>query len=81
LLSFSADELEVMVANAKKFNDFHTAVGQYLHYRLGFQYNDWHRQLYLAVPSEIYNTEFSKPLFQDSIHIHQIKIIVYNTDP
>lgn len=62
-------------------NDFHAAVGQYLHYRLGFKYNDISRELYLAVPSEIYTAEFSKALFQDSIKTHKIKIISYTTDP
>ena len=61
-------------------NDFHAAVGQYLHYKLGFKYNGWERQLYLAVPSEIYAAEFHKPLFQDSIQTYGIKILVYTSD-
>lgn len=62
-------------------NDFHAAVGQYLHYQLGFNYNGWTRKLYLAVPAEIYAAEFHKPLFQDSIQTYRIKILVYRTEP
>lgn len=62
-------------------NDFHAAVGQYLHYLLGFRYNGWDRKLFLAVPVEIYANEFHKPLFQDSIQTYGIKILVYSADP
>lgn len=67
--------------DASAINDFHAAVGQYLHYQLGFRYNGWNRKLYLAVPAEIYATEFCKPLFQDSIQTYQIKILVYTAEP
>jgi hypothetical protein len=66
--------------DASTVNDFHTAIGQYLHYKLGFKYNGWEHKLYLAVPSDIYNAEFHKPLFQDSIQTYGIKILVYTTD-
>ena len=62
-------------------NDFHGAVGQYLHYKLGFTYNDWNRKLFLAVPAAIYAAEFHKPLFQDSIRTYGIKIITYTSEP
>jgi XisH protein len=61
--------------------DFHAAIGQYLHYQLGFRYNQWERKLYLAVPSDVYHSEFHKPLFQDSIQTYQIKILIYTTNP
>jgi XisH protein len=62
-------------------NDFHAAIGQYLHYQLGFKYNQWERKLYLAVPSDIYHSEFHKPLFQDSVQTYHVKILVCTTDP
>jgi hypothetical protein len=66
--------------DASAINDFHAAIGQYLHYQLGFQYNGWNRKLYLAVPVEVYNAEFNKPLFQDSIQTFNVKILVYRTE-
>lgn len=66
--------------DASAVNDFHAAIGQYLHYQLGFRYNGWNRKLYLAVPLEVYNAEFSKPLFQDSIQTFNVKILVYRTE-
>ena len=67
--------------DASVVNDFHAAVGQYLHYQLGFNYNGWKRKLYLAVPSGIYAAEFHKPLFEDSIQTYGIKILVYSAEP
>ncbi|WP_347276255.1 element excision factor XisH family protein [Leptolyngbya sp. FACHB-402] len=61
-------------------NDFHAAVGQYLHYQLAFNYNRWNRKLFLAVPKELYDTQFEKPLFQDSIRTYGIRILVYSTE-
>jgi hypothetical protein len=66
--------------DASAVNDFHAAIGQYLHYQLGFKYNGWNRKLYLAVPLEVYRTECNKPLFQDSIQIFNVKILVYRTE-
>jgi XisI protein len=41
---------------------------------LGFKYNQWERKLYLAVPSDIYHSEFHKPLFQDSVQTYHVNI-------
>nr|WP_202925032.1 XisH family protein [Myxacorys almedinensis] len=78
-------ETETVAVEIKSFldpsavNDFHTAVGQYLHYQLAFNYNQWSRKLYLAVPKEIYDTQFEKPLFRDS-QTYRIRILVYSTE-
>ncbi|GAP99376.1 element excision factor XisH family protein [Leptolyngbya sp. NIES-2104] len=66
--------------DASTVNDFHAAIGQYLHYQLGFKYNGWSRKLYLAVPLEVYRTEFDKPLYQDSLQAFKVKILVYRTE-
>lgn len=56
--------------------EFHQAVGQYLHYRLALEHNRLKNKLYLAVPETIYQQHFVKLLFQDSIQVHKVQIII-----
>lgn len=59
-------------------SDFHTALGQFLTYRIMLRAKDPERKLYLAVPKEAYNTFFQSQLAQVAIEQHDLKIIVYN---
>lgn len=59
-------------------SDFHTALGQFLNYRIMLEAKDPDRQLYLAVPLETYETFFQSRFAQVAIERHQLKIIVYN---
>ena len=58
-------------------NDFHTALGQFLNYRIMLEVNESDRLLYLAVPLEAYQTFFQSRLAQVAIERHQLKLIVY----
>ncbi len=57
--------------------DFHTALGQFLNYRIMLEVNEPERLLYLAVPLEAYQTFFQSRLAQMAIQRHQLKLIVY----
>lgn len=59
-------------------SDFHTALGQFLNYKIMLDAKDPERQLYLAVPVEIYETFFQSRFAQTAIERHQLKLIVYN---
>lgn len=59
-------------------SDFHTALGQFLNYRIMLEVNDPDRQLYLAVPLETYETFFQSRFAQVAMDRHQLKLIVYN---
>jgi len=59
-------------------SDFHTALGQFLNYRIMLEVNEPNRQLYLAVPLETYETFFQSRFAQVAIERHQLKLIVYN---
>jgi hypothetical protein len=59
-------------------SDFHTALGQFLTYRIMLKAKDPERKLYLAVPKEAYNTFFQSQLARVAIEEHDLKIIVYN---
>ncbi len=58
-------------------SDFHTALGQFLNYRIMLEVNEPDRLLYLAVPLEAYQTFFQSRLAQMAIKRHQLKLIVY----
>lgn len=59
-------------------SDFHTALGQFLSYKIMLEINEPDRQLYLAVPQETYKIFFQSQFAQFAIERHQIKLIVYN---
>ena len=59
-------------------SDFHTALGQFLNYRIMLEAKEPDRQLYLAVPLEIYETFFQSRFAQVAVERHQLRIIVYN---
>ncbi|MEL6472252.1 MAG: XisH family protein [Cyanobacteria bacterium J06623_4] len=59
-------------------SDFHTALGQFLTYRIVLAEKEPARKLYLAVPVEIYNTFFQSRFARVAKEQHQLKIIVYN---
>lgn len=59
-------------------SDFHTALGQFLTYRIMLEAKEPDRELYLAVPVEIYRTFFQSQFAKVAIKQHQLKIIVYN---
>jgi hypothetical protein len=58
-------------------SEFHTALGQYLNYRLlmADQYTEYH--LYLAVPLNTYDSFFQLPFVQSTIRQHQMKLAIY----
>lgn len=58
-------------------SDFHTALGQFLNYRIMLEVNEPDRLLYLAVPFEAYQTFFQSRLAQVAIERHQLKLIIY----
>ncbi len=64
--------------NDSALSDFHTALGQFLNYRLVLEELDPERILYLAVPLASYESFFQRELPKVSVKRHQVKIIVYN---
>lgn len=58
--------------------EFHGAVGQYIHYRIGLETIEPDRVLILAVPVEVYETHFSRQGIRLSVERNNIKLLVYN---
>lgn len=61
-------------------SDFHVALGQFLNYRMALEAQESDRVLYLAVPEETFVTFFRLPFAQRAIHIHQLKLVVYDAE-
>lgn len=58
-------------------SDFHTALGQFLNYKIMLDVKEPDRLLYLAVPLETYETFFQSKFAQVAIERYQLKLIIY----
>ena len=63
--------------NTSAITDFHSALGQFLNYRLGLQMNEPDRILYLAIPLDIFESFFQERFTQEAVRQYQVKLIVY----
>jgi hypothetical protein len=74
-----AVEIKSFVA-ASAISEFHTALGQFLNYRVAPKLKEPTRVLYLAIPQEIYEGFFTRQLPQLSIQEYQLKLIIFNPE-
>ncbi|MBE9005428.1 XisH family protein [Fortiea sp. LEGE XX443] len=58
-------------------SEFHTALGQFINYRLALYEQEPDRTLYLAVPIDTYTSFFTIRLVQNIIKTYQLKLITY----
>ncbi|MFN6558486.1 MAG: XisH family protein [Nostoc sp. ChiSLP01] len=58
--------------------DYHTALGQFLNYRLALELSEPDRILYLAVPVAVHQAFFQREFTQLSVERYQIKRLIYN---
>ncbi|MCC6723518.1 MAG: XisH family protein [Saprospiraceae bacterium] len=61
-------------------SEFHKAIGQYENYRLSLEELDPVRELWLAVPEEVWNDFFQRPFIQKAIERYGIQIIVFDPE-
>ena len=61
-------------------SEFHTALGQYLNYRLILENKEPDRILYLAISQDAYTTFFSLLFAQEAVQKYGVKLIVYDVD-
>jgi len=73
-----AVEIKTFLA-ASTISEFHTAIGQFINYRIALEDDDPDRQLYLAVPLDVYKRFFRYPFIQTVIRRNQIPLLVYDT--
>ena len=65
---------------ASTISEFHTAIGQFINYRIALEEEDADRLLYLAVPLDIYKRFFKYTFIQTVIRRNQIPLLVYNIE-
>lgn len=77
---------EVIAVEVKSFlgasfiSEFHTALGQFLNYRYALAQKQPDRDLFLAVPIDIYQTFFTLTFTQGVVAQYKIKILVYDPE-
>ncbi|MGJ5629166.1 XisH family protein [Nostoc sp. CALU 1950] len=85
LLAATKDEEKIAV-EIKTFlapstiSEFHTAIGQFINYRIALEDDDPERRLYLAVPLDVYRRFFRYPFIQTVIVRNKIPLLVYDTE-
>jgi hypothetical protein len=86
--AIAAEKEEVKIAvEVKSFatgsnvSEFHTALGQFLNYRIALESSDEpERILYLAVPKDVYQTFLRFEPAKTAIDRYDILLIIYNSD-
>ncbi|MCC5653914.1 XisH family protein [Nostoc sp. XA013] len=74
-----AVEIKTFLA-ASTISEFHTAIGQFINYRIALEDDDSERRLYLAIPLDVYRRFFRYPFIQTVIVRNQIPLLVYDTE-
>ena len=75
--NFIAIEVKSFVGPST-INEFHKAVGQFNDYFVALEENDPDRVLFLAIPNEVWDRFFQKPVIQKSLKRIEAKIMVYD---
>lgn len=60
--------------------DFHEALGQYLDYRVALKDREPDRQLYLAIPIDIYNAFFRRRFIQVVCQEYHVILIIFDPE-
>ncbi|RWX46488.1 XisH protein [Candidatus Electrothrix marina] len=59
-------------------SDFHAALGQYLDYRVALRQKEPERQLFLAVPLDVYQAFFRRPFVQSVCSEYNLTLITFD---
>jgi XisH protein len=59
-------------------SDFHSALGQFLNYRLALQMSEPDRILYLALPVDTYESFFHEVFVLEAVKVYQLKLMIYD---
>lgn len=65
---------------SSKISQFYTALGQFISYRAALQQQETDRVLYLAVPSNVYDSFFTMGFIQSLLQQNQIHLMVYDIE-
>lgn len=72
-------EIEVKsFLGASSISEFHSALGQFINYRLALEEKETERTLYLAAPFDIYEEFFTLPFIQKVTQRMQLRLPIYD---
>jgi hypothetical protein len=85
IIAFERDQERIAVevkgfGRTSKINEYHSALGQYRNYQAALELRDPNRKIYLAIPSELYDTFFQNALVQYTLKRNEVALIVYNPE-
>jgi hypothetical protein len=63
-----------------KISQFYTALGQFISYRAALQQQETDRILYLAVPSNVYDSFFTIGFIQSLVQQSQVHLMIYDIE-
>ncbi len=63
---------------ASSISEFHSALGQFINYRLALEEKEPERTLYLAAPFDIYEEFFTLPFIQKVTQRMQLRLLIYD---
>lgn len=67
--------------SSSAISEFHTALGQFLNYRIALEVSEEpNRILYLAVPTDVYQTFLRFEPAKTVIDRYDVRLIIYNPD-
>lgn len=66
--------------NPSAISEFHSALGQFLNYKVALEIKEPGRELFLAVPLETYEEFFSQPLIQAVSERFDLKLLIYDPE-
>ncbi|NEO89082.1 MAG: fatty-acid oxidation protein subunit alpha [Moorea sp. SIO3G5] len=84
LIAAQKDQQKIAV-EIKTFNrpsliaEFHSALGQFLNYRLVLENIEPERKMYLAISEDVYEAFFTLVFTQKAVDKYKIKLIIYDT--
>jgi hypothetical protein len=83
ILAAERDEQKIAIEvksflGASSISEFHSALGQFINYRLALEEKEPERILYLAAPFDIYEEFFTLPFIQKVIQRMQLRLLIYD---
>jgi hypothetical protein len=63
-----------------KISQFYTALGQFISYPAALQQQETDRILYLAVPSNVYDSFFTMGFIQSLVQQNQVHLMIYDIE-
>lgn len=60
--------------------EFHLAIGQYRNYALALSMEDPDRELYLAIPEDVFDRFFVLQFVQESLVFNDVNYIIYDVE-